>query len=360
MILGHRGAGKTTLLLQRLKEIDEQAVYLSLDEIYFEANRLIHLLDTLYEEGYRTFFLDEVHRYRYWSTDLKNAYDNYPDIRVAATGSSILEISKGQADLSRRAVTYHLPGLSYREFLQLEYQQSLSVLGLDTILQSHHEIAADFHDHIDVLKTFRDYLRHGYYPFFKEGLKSYDQKLLETTNLVLDVDIAPFEDLTYTTIRNMKKLLYVISQSVPFKPNISKLAEKLQVPRNSILKMLDLLDRANVLSLLKSHTRGISYLQKPEKIYLQNPNLIWLLSGNKPDIGSLRETFFLNQLLVRHNVTSSRWADFMVDDVYTFEVGGPSKTGEQIRGIPHVFIAADAVKGGTGNKIPLWLFGFLY
>lgn len=360
IIIGHRGAGKTTLLLQRVKELKDKAIYLSLDDIYFETYRLVELIDTLYEKGYRHFFLDEVHRYQYWSKDLKNIYDNYPEIKIVTTGSSILEVNKGQADLSRRAVTYYLPGLSFREFLELEHQQTFPPITLDTIIQLHQEISSDYTDLVDIDKTFQQYMRYGYYPFFKEGAKVYGQKLQETTNLVLDIDIAPFEDLSHTTVRNMKKLLYIISQSVPFTPNITKISERINVPRNSILKILDLLNHARIISLLKRETKGISYLQKPEKIYLQNPNLAWLLSENKPNIGNLRETFFYNQIEVRHQVTSSRVGDFLIDDTYTFEIGGPSKTQEQIRGIPNSFIASDGIKGGSGNKIPLWLFGFLY
>lgn len=360
MILGQRGTGKTTLMLQRMKEFGDNAIYLSLDNIYFEANRLINLIDTLYETGFRNFYLDEVHRYLYWSKDLKNAYDNYPDIKIVVTGSSILEVSKGSEDLSRRALVYHLPGLSYREFLVIEHHIELNPLKLEALLHSHHEISSDLYDLINVPKTFKDYLRHGYYPFFQEGLKGYHQKLQSITNLILDTDVAPFEELTYTTIRNMKKLMYVISQSVPFKPNITELAQKLDIPRNSILKILDILDRAGLLSLLRSDSQGISFLQKPEKIYLQNTNLIYLLSGDKPETGNIRETFFLNQLEVNHKVTSSKWADFMVDDTYTFEVGGASKTRKQIQGVPDAYIAADDIKGGSGNKIPLFLFGLMY
>ncbi len=360
IIIGSRGSGKTTLLLQRVKELKEKAIYLSLDDIYFETYRLAELIETLYEKGYRYLFLDEVHRYQHWSKDLKNIYDNYPGIIVVATGSSILKVNKGQADLSRRAVTYYLPGLSFREFLELEYQQAFSPITLDTITRLQHEISGEYTDAVDIDKTFKEYLQYGYYPFFREGIKVYGQKLQETTNLVLDVDIAPFEDLSYTTVRNMKKLLYIISQSVPFTPNITKISERMGVPRNSILKILDLLGHARIISLLKHGAKGISYLQKPDKIYLQNPNLAWLLSENKPDIGNLRETFFFSQAEVRHHVTFSRFGDFTIDDIYTFEIGGPSKTQKQIRGIPNSYIASDGIKGGSGNRIPLWLFGFLY
>jgi uncharacterized protein len=360
LIKGHRGTGKTTFLLQRVKELKEKAIYLSLDDIYFETYRLVELIDTLYTKGYRHFFLDEVHRYQHWSKDLKNSYDNYPDITIVTTGSSVLEVNKGQADLSRRAVTYYLPGLSFREFLELAYQQKFPQINLSDSIQYHHEISADYYDRTDMDKTFKEYMQHGYYPFFKEGINLYGQKLQETTNLVLDIDIAPFEDLSYTTVRNMKKLLYIISQSVPFTPNIAKISERINVPRNSILKILDLLAHARIISLLKRETKGMSYLQKPEKIYLQNTNLAWLLSENKPDTGNLRETFFFSQSEVRHQVTSSRFGDFTIDDAYTFEIGGPSKTTEQIKGIPNAYLAADGIKGGSGKKIPLWLFGFLY
>ncbi len=360
IIKGHRGAGKTTFLLQRAKELKENVIYLSLDDIYFETYRLVELIDTLYAKGYRYFFLDEVHRYKNWSKDLKNSYDNYHDIKIVTTGSSILEVNKGQADLSRRAVTYYLPGLSFREFLELAHQQKFSQINLFDITQKHHEISADYHDRASIDTTFNEYLQYGYYPFFKEGINLYGQKLMETTNLVLDVDIAPFEDLSYATVRNMKKLLYIISQSAPFTPNITKISERLSVPRNSILKILDLLAHARIISLLKRETKGMSYLQKPEKIYLQNTNLAWLLSENRPNTGNLRETFFFNQIEVIHSVTSSRFGDFTIDDAFTFEIGGPSKTREQIRGIPNAYIVADGIKGGSGTKIPLWLFGFLY
>lgn len=348
------------MLLQRMKEETEKSVYVSMDDIYFESNRLIKWIDLMVEEGYRVFYVDEVHRYLHWSKDLKSAYDNYPDIRIIITGSSILDVSKGQADLSRRAVIYQLPGLSLREFIELENDKKFESVPLDQMLQNHIDIGSHITGLLDISKVFKNYLKYGYYPFFMEGKKVYPQKLRELANLVLDVDIAPFEELNFKTVRNMKKLIYVISQSVPFKPNISKLSKKMDIPRNTILKMLDLLDRATILQLLRSDTKGVSYLQKPDKIYMGNPNLAYVMAEEKPNVGNLRETFFLNQVMNKHNVHASRFADFIVDRTYTFEIGDPSKTNEQIRDIPNAFIAADGIEGGGGNKIPLWLFGFLY
>ena len=358
--MGQRGAGKTTLLLQRMKKEKEQSVYLTLDDIYFEANRLITTIDKLVGEGVKVFILDEVHRYEHWSRDLKSAYDNYPDIRLVVTGSSLLQVSEGKADLSRRSVIYNLPGLSFREFIDLEYEQKFDVVLLEELLKNHSKISSQIRDNTAIQDVFKNYLQYGYYPFFREGKQVYSLKLREITHLILDVDAALLEDLTHTTVRNMKKLMFVISQSVPFKPNISKLSERMGIPRNTILKLLGILDRAAVLQLLKSGQKGISYLQKPEKIYLGNTNLAYLFGNDKPDVGNLRETFFLSQLRVKHDVHASRFADFVVDDAFTFEVGGPSKTDRQIRDIPNAYIAADEIEGSIGNKIPLWLFGFLY
>lgn len=360
IILGQRGTGKTTMLLQKMKQVSKSSIYLSLDDIYFEANRLVFLADKLHEQGYRFLFLDEVHRYKYWSKDIKSVYDNYPDIKMIVTGSSILDIQKGQADLSRRSTIYQLAGMSFREFIHLEHDIKIDSITLEVLLQTHNELTAYMSDLIDPLQFYEEYLKFGYYPFFIEGKEVFGKKLLETVNLVLDIDIAPYDQLNHSTIRNMKKLLYIISQSVPFTPNISKLAEKLESSRNTLLKLLDLLSQAGLISLLRQETKGISYLQKPEKIYLQNPSLAHYLSERKPNIGNLRETFFFSQLQTSHQVTAPRYGDFMIDDQYLFEVGGPSKTRTQIKGLPNAYIAADGIKGGTGDKIPLWLFGFLY
>jgi predicted AAA+ superfamily ATPase len=358
LLLGYRGVGKTTLMLQRLKEFGEKGIYVSLDDLYFESNRLVTVIERFYKLGFRSFFIDEVHRYVFWSKDLKQLYDDYDDIYLVATGSSILEVSKGQSDLSRRALVYQLQGLTFREYLQFEKKLTISPMDLETILVRHHEISADLSEQFAVNRDFQNYLKNGYFPFYKENKSVYYQKLSETINLVIDLDIAPFEELNYNTVRTMKKLLYVISQSVPFDPNISKLSERLEAPRNTILRLLDLLDKAKIIKLLHAENDNLNYLKKPEKIFLENTNFMYLFAEGKANIGSVRETFFFNQLAQNHRVVAARWGDFMVDEKYTFEVGGPNKNYQQIKGVPNSYLAVD-VENGTGNKVPLWLFGML-
>ena len=358
LLLGYRGVGKTTLMLQRLREFGEKGIYFSMDDLYFETNRLVTVVEELYTLGYRAFFIDEVHRYSFWSKDLKQLYDDYEDIHLVATGSSILEVAKGQGDLSRRAIVHQLQGLTFREYLQFEKKLKLSPIDLETILEHHHEISADLSEQISLKKDFNNYLKNGYFPFYKENKSVYFQKLSETINLVIDIDIAPFEELNYNTVRTMKKLLYVISQSVPFVPNITKLSERLEAPRNTILRLLDMLHQAKIIKLLHAENEKMSYLKKPEKIFLENTNFMYLFAEGKANIGSVRETFFFNQLGQNHRVTASKWGDFMVDEKFTFEVGGSNKNFKQIKGVPNSYLAID-IENGTGNKVPLWLFGML-
>jgi uncharacterized protein len=359
IFMGHRGSGKTTMLLQRLLECPEKAIYLSLDDIFFETNRLVYVAEELYEQGYRTLFLDEIHRYEHWARDFKQMYDDRRDLKVVATGSSVLKIAREGADLSRRATLYHLQGLSFREYLLFAKGIALPILPLEELLERHHEISAEFMDVFQPDTHFKKYLKGGYYPFFMESKASYQQKLEQAVVLTLDQDIAPHEDLNYATLRTLKRLLYVISHSAPFTPNISTLAERLDSTRNTILRLIDLLAQAKIVNLLHDDAKGMSYLKKPDKIYMENPNLMTIFGTPEPNIGNARETFFFNQVVAKHKVTTSRYSDFMVDNKWTFEIGGPSKTERQIKGVPQSYLALD-IKHGTGNRIPLWLFGFLY
>lgn len=360
LIKGARGAGKTTLLLQHFRLHPNKAVYLSLDDFYFESNRLLLLVEQLYSEGYTTFYLDEIHQYQHWSKDLKNIYDNLPDIKIIATGSSALLIDKGIADLSRRMTVYNLYGLSFREYIEYEHGIALPSYSLQDLLENHEEYSVQINDLIDPLSHFEAYLKFGYYPFYKTEKKLYHQKLQQIIHLTLDVDLPSVEKLNFSTIKGMKKLLSILSQIVPYTPNIQALADKMGSQRSFVLRALDLMDRSNILGLLRSDNKGVSYLQKPEKIYLDNPNLFYVFNVDSPNKGSLREAFFFNQLKVKHDVTASKFGDFLVDETYIFEVGGATKTTKQISGIPSSYIAADEIKYGNQQKIPLWLFGFLY
>lgn len=359
VVLGYRGSGKTTILLQHLSTAQKKGIYVSLDDFYFETHRLVEVVKALYHLGYRLFLLDEVHRYLWWSRDLKQLYDDYDDIQMVATGSSILDISKGSSDLSRRSAVYRLKGLSFREYLNFQKNTNLTRLTLNEILTNHHVIGPDLLDSFDFQTDFQEYLKFGYFPYFLEAKNTYFQKLQETIHLVIDTDIAPYEELQHATTRTLKKLLFVLSETVPFTPNINKLSEKLETPRNTVLRLLDILDHAQILQLLKASTKGVSYLQKPEKIYLQNPNFIYLFSPTMANKGNVRETFFFNQLSTVHSVTAPKYGDFMVDDSFVFEVGGASKSNEQIKGLPSAYLALD-IEGGNNNRIPLWLFGMLY
>ncbi len=360
LILGHRGTGKTTLMLQRMQQLEDKSIFLSLDDYFFEEVRLATFVEQLYTQGFRTFFLDEAHRYLNWSSDLKILVDAYSDASFVVSGSSVLALEKGKADLSRRAAVYHLEGLSFREFLNLELGTNFPKYSLNEILTQHSNLAEPLVDQEDILSHFEKYLEYGYYPFYRESKVLYPTRLLEITNLVLEIDLAPFEELSYKTVRSMKKLLYILSESVPFIPNISKLAERLDTSRNTVLKTFDLLEQAKLLLLLRQQTQGVSFLQKPEKIYLQNPNLAFAFSNQVPNRGNLWETFFFNQLQVHHEVSLPKQGDFMLDHTFVIEVGGAHKGNQQLVGIPNAFIATDGIKTGSGNKIPLWLFGFLY
>lgn len=360
LVKGARGTGKTTLLLQHCKRNPKSSVYLSLDDFYFESNRLQLLIEELYTDGIRAFYLDEVHQYAHWSKDLKNLYDSYPDIQIIATGSSALQIEKGTSDLSRRMVIYQLYGLSFREYLEFESLLKYASVPLEDLLKDHQEYSTEINDLINPLNHFKEYLKFGYYPYYQSDRKFYHQKLQQTLQLTLEVDLPSVEALHYSTIKGMKNLLFVLSDMVPYTPNIQTLADKIKSPRNSVLKALDLLERSQVLNLLRSSNKGVSYLQKPEKIFFENTNLFYVFSDSEPNKGNLRETFFFNQLKTKHDVTSPRFGDFMVDQAYIFEVGGAAKTGRQISNIPQAYIAADELKFGSHSKIPLWLFGFLY
>lgn len=363
-ITGARGTGKTTLILQHIRHTfgnsPTEALYVSADNIWFSGNRLFDLAGDFEKQGGRYLFIDEIHKYENWSREIKNIYDSFSGLKVVITGSSMLEIYKGNADLSRRAVHYVLQGLSFREFLNYDQGFDFDKFTLDEILQNHIEIAGSFNDKMRPLPLFDTYLKQGYYPYYKSDKRFYLSKLANTVNLILEVDLPAIKAIEMHSVRKIKKLLWIISQSVPFTPNITDLANNLGVSRNSLLSYLAILERGGLVNLLQNNTKNMSSLAKPEKIYLNNTNQIYAFDADKPDIGNLRETFFFNQLKTIGEVASSNRGDFTFDDKYIFEIGGKNKGHEQITGLKNAYLALDNLEYGFGNKIPLWLFGMLY
>ncbi|MEI6884879.1 MAG: AAA family ATPase [Bacteroidota bacterium] len=362
-IKGARGVGKTTLILQYIREHHQKpgtALYVSLDDIYFSSNSLVGLTDTFYKAGGMALFLDEVHKYPTWSQEIKNIYDGYPSLKIVFTSSSILQINKGYADLSRRVASYNLDGLSFREFLEVSGVMNHSAVSLAEVLKEHKSIETEVNRQIRPLMHFRDYLNYGYYPFFLENRESYGQKLMAAINLTLEYDLPSIHSIDYSSIYKIKKLLYLLANSVPFKPNVSKLSEQIHTTRATVIQYFDHLKNAQIINLLNTDAMGTGYLAKPEKIYLHNTNIMYALAPETANKGNVRETFFLNQLGSMHSVTLPSAGDFRVDKKTTIEIGGKNKTRKQITKIPGSYVAADDIEYGFGNKIPLWLFGFLY
>jgi len=361
-ILGARGAGKTTLFLQKLKSSfdRETSVYVTLDDIYFTENSLIDFIESFRSLGGKYFFLDEVHKYPGWARELKNAYDYFPDIYIFFTGSSAVEISRQEVDLSRRAIIYELPGLSFREYLKLKTGLDFPPVNLQTILEQHSAIASDLSAEFKPLLYFKEYLKQGYYPFFLEDENYYLHRLEKTVRLVIDTDLNFIEGYDPRNARKIYQLLYILATNVPFKPNVKKLSEKIGISRQTIVQYFHYLEKTRLIVSLVQTGKSISNLQKPDKIYLNNTNLAYALAPEHVNPGTLRETFFLNQLSTAHSLSLPAAGDFLLDDAYTFEIGGRGKTLRQLKDVKNGFLAVDDIEIGFQHKIPLWLFGFLY
>ena len=363
-IKGPRGCGKTTLLLQHIKQSFhgqelEKVLYVSLDNIWFADNKILDLVDFHYNHGGTHIFIDEIHYEPKWQTMLKNMSDNYPGMYIVYTGSSMLEIDAHEGDLSRRQVMYEMRGMSFREYLEYEGVVKHERLTLEQLMDNHVEIAMDICSRTNVLGCFNKYLREGYYPFYKAVRQGFDSRLLATVNQVIESDYPQIDDVTVSTIRKTKKMLMVLSECVPQLPNMSQLYRELETDRNNGLKMLRALERGGLLLLLGSKAKSINQLSRPDKIYINNPTLMYALSP-RADIGSVRETFFMNQLSQSHELSYPKAGDFLVDGRYLFEVGGKGKTFSQIKDIPDSYLAVDDTEIGRGARIPLWLFGMLY
>lgn len=355
-IVGARGIGKTTMVLQHIKlyEDVDTSLFVYADDIWFSSHTLYDLASQFYTEGGKTLYIDEIHKYKNWSQEIKNIYDSIPDLRVCYTGSSILDLYRGSHDLSRRLVEYKMYGLSFREFLAIKYGVAVPIHTLEQILSN--KIEFPFAEYRPIA-LYKEYIKEGYYPYFTED--DYYLRLNNVLNTVIEMDIPRFAELSVTMAEKLKTLLYIIAQSVPFKPNFSKIGRDLGIHRNSVSDLVVWLEKAGLINVLRDETHGIQLLGKVNKVYLNNPNISYVLSDSEPDVGNVRETIFLAWMKPLFNVTASSVADFKVDK-YTFEVGGKKKGKKQIEGVESAFVVKDDIEYGYKEIIPLWAFGLLY
>ena len=354
-IVGARGVGKTTLILQHIKlhHSQKDTLYVSADDFYFSEHKLLDFAEEFHRLGGKHLFVDEIHKYAGWSKEMKLIYDYLPNLQVIFTGSSILDIFRGTDDLSRRVLLYKMYGMSFREYLNMQYHLSLPSYTLEQVLN--HEVVAEGVEF--PLAAFKEYLKNGYYPFAGQG--NYSERLLQTINTILETDIPLFAKLNVSTAAKLRHLLVVLSQSVPFKPNYSSLAKIIDIDRQTLADYIVYMEKAGLIKQLYDATGGIRGLGKVTKLYLENTNLAYVLGKATPEIGNLRETFFFNQLAVNHDVVASSKSDFHIAP-YTFEIGGRKKGNAQIVGIENAYVIKDDIEYGFGNTIPLWHFGFLY
>ncbi len=354
-ITGPRGVGKTTMVLQHIKDSMNLSdkLYVTAEDFYFASNRLTDLADEFTKMGGKFLFIDEIHKYPGWAKELKLIYDYHPDLNVVFTGSSILDIKKGTADLSRRAVMYHMQGLSFREYLKLFHNLDLKKITLEDILNH----KAEFSQMKYPLLLFKQYLKTGYYPFAKED--DFEQRMKQIVIHTLETDIPFYSGMNVSTGVKLKQLLAIIASSVPFKPNYQSIANAIGISRNNVADYIHFLEEAGMVSQLRDSTGGIKGLGKISKIYLDNTNLSYILGSDNSETGNLRETFFINQIRVNHNVISHKSADFEVEG-YIFEIGGRNKKARQIKGTENGFIVKDDIEAGFLNICPLWQFGMLY
>ena len=354
-IVGPRGVGKTTLVLQYIKNnLDvRHTLYVSAEDFYFAKHRLSDLASDFVKWGGKYLFIDEIHKYPDWSNELKLIYDYHNHLKVVFTGSSVLDLKKGSSDLSRRAVLYNLQGLSFREYLMLFRQIEVPVFNLNEILNHQVKVPQMAHP----LPLFADYLKRGYYPFALEP--DFDLKLLQVVHQTLESDIPVYAGMNVSKGRQLKQLMVIIAESVPFKPNMTKISEILAISRNVIADYLLYMEEAGMLAQLRDDTKGIRGLGKINKVYLDNTNLVYILAGGNANKGNIRETFFINQCRMHYQIVSSNVADFKMEDK-DFEIGGKNKGLKQIETAENGFLVKDDIESGFFNTIPLWHFGLMY
>ena len=356
-LMGPRGVGKSTLILQHIKskspEEQAKSLYVSADHSYFTTSTLIETANQFVREGGEWLYIDEVHKYEGWSQELKQIYDSHPGLHVFFTGSSILDIIDGEADLSRRVILFDMQGLSFREYLEMFHGIKTPIRSLEDILNGKTEIEGLQHP----IPLFNQYLREGYYPFSKEGF--FLQRLQQVIRLTMEVDIPQYANMSPATGKKLRRMLSIIASNVPYKPEATGLANEIKVSRNDIPTYLLYMEKAGMIGQLRDETGGMRGLGKTEKVYLDNTNIIYALSGENANIGNVRETFFYNQTRLALDVTSSKVSDFSIGK-YTFEVGGAKKSHRQIKDVANSFIVRDDTEYSNGDILPLWAFGLLY
>ncbi|MBV6642851.1 MAG: ATP-binding protein [Cyclobacteriaceae bacterium] len=363
-IKGLRGVGKTTMLLQFLKyhfQDFERGIYVTADHPYFFNHTLFEFANEWYSHNGTLLLIDEVHKYPNWSRELKLIYDGHPNLQVIFTSSSALDIYQGESDLSRRLFLLNLPGLSFREYLTFIHQLEFPAFSLDEIIEDARSISTQLTMDFKPLALFKAYLKDGYFPFSRSlATEQIPERLIRVINTVLESDLSYVQDYSASNTVALKKLLGVIAESAPFTPNITKIADRLKIGRNTVLNYLKHLSDAYILNLAHQPGKGMSILQKPEKVYFENTAFTYAFQES-PDIGTLRETFFLNQLKnANYDISLSKAGDFLLENRYVFEVGGKNKDKSQVKGIENAYLALDDIEIGFSQKIPLWLFGFLY
>lgn len=362
---GARGVGKSTLLRQYVKlnypQGGEEVLYCTLDSVYFSNHSILEVAEKFHQHGGKLLIMDEVHKYSSWSREVKEVADLYPDMQVFISGSSMLNLLDGDADLSRRCVGYNMPGLSLREYLQFYKGIEFPVCSIDDILKSPKQMAASVNEVCRPLQHFRDYLRFGYYPYYLRNPIDYYTLIEQSVNYIIEAELPLVRGVDVANNRKLKALMSVLSRTVPFEVDISKLATLIGAGRNTVIDYLRNLNDAGLLNLLYSDLLSVKKMQKPDKIYLNNPNLLYALGGEGVNMGTVRECFAVNQLMQGHTVEyGKRNGDFVVDGQITIEIGGENKGFKQIADIPDSYVLADDIEMPRGNKLPLWLLGFLY
>ena len=365
-ILGAKGVGKSTLMRQYIKKHypahSRKVLYCSLDSIYFAAHTITELVEKFHISGGEMIFLDEIHKYgENWSREIKEINDLYTDIKIVISGSSLLKLLNADADLSRRCIRHTIQGLSFREYLSFYQNINFPKYSLDEIIKNPFALADEVTARLHPLEFFPDYLRFGYYPFYLEGATSYYNRIEQVVSYTIEVELPELKLVDISGVRKLKKMVNIISDEVPFALDSSKLARSLEATRETVVQYLHHLGRAKVLNLLFSGAKDYAKLAKPDKLYLENPNMLYALCSHAPEIGTVRESFAVCMLCRDNSVEYGKAkGDFKVNDKYTFEIGGPDKGFSQIAGVDDSFVFADGIEMPVGRKMPLWMLGFIY